>query len=180
MAGETVMQSLAFLESFGLDMMLLGGVLLVTTALMIRLRNRRREQLPNLSAAEQIERNRQARGMRGDLEQVMVEVEQLARRFGAQLDAKSIQLNKLIEQADERIARLEALEQTKGQMPSSQMVMPPAQAPQPPGVLRDNSEDELTQSIYRLADAGNDAVEIARTLREHVGKIELILALRNA
>jgi len=32
--------------------------------------------------------------------------------------------------------------------------------------------------VYRLADAGNDPIEIARITGEHVGKVELILALR--
>ena len=39
-------------------------------------------------------------------------------------------------------------------------------------------EDDLTRNVYRLADAGHDPVAIAQQLNEHVGKVELILALR--
>lgn len=38
--------------------------------------------------------------------------------------------------------------------------------------------DPLTGEIYRLADQGMPHVEIARRLNQHVGKVELILALR--
>ena len=49
----------------------------------------------------------------------------------------------------------------------------PTSAAEPP-------DDELTASIYRLADQGTDSQEIARITGEHVGKVELILALRQA
>lgn len=38
--------------------------------------------------------------------------------------------------------------------------------------------DPLTSEIYRLADQGLSHVEVARKLNQHVGKVELILALR--
>lgn len=38
--------------------------------------------------------------------------------------------------------------------------------------------DPLTGEIYRLADQGMPAIEISRRLNQHVGKVELILALR--
>jgi len=160
------------------SLMLPAGVLLITMWLMFRLRRKRAQSLMQPTAHEQLERNRQARGMRGDLEQVMVEVEQLARRFSAQLDAKSMHLSKLIEQADERIAELKRLEgETPPPPPPPDMEAEPSQ-PQPRDPLEPESESELAQSVYRLADAGNDPIEIARSLNEHVGKIELILALR--
>lgn len=159
------------------DLLPVAGAILLTMWMTIKLRKRRRNQLPDVTPTEQLERHRQARGMRGDLEEVMVEVEQLARRFGSQLDAKSVQLTKLIAEADERIARLESLEKGAGQRgdgPSPRQTAP--DAPARPGV----PEDELTRNVYRLADAGNSSLEIAQTLKEHVGKVELILALRNA
>lgn len=153
------------LAEFPSDYLLIAGVVLVTTWAMMRLRQRRQRTASAPTASEQLERNRQARGLRGDLEQVMVEVEQLAKRFSAQLDAKSVRLEKLIEQADQRIATLQKLETPDADPPPQ----PQQQAP---------ADDELTQNVYRLADAGNDSIEIARTLGEHVGKVELILALR--
>lgn len=38
--------------------------------------------------------------------------------------------------------------------------------------------DPLSASVYELADRGRSAVEIARSLDEQIGKVELILALR--
>ena len=40
--------------------------------------------------------------------------------------------------------------------------------------------DPLTASVYEMADAGQSALDIARELDEHTGKIELILALRQS
>ncbi len=146
------------------------AVMMIVMALMSRYRRIKRQQPPASTAAEQIEQVRQVRGIRGDLGNVMVEVEQLAKRFGAQLDAKSVHLNKLIEQADQRIATLQSLENAA---PS------PKQAPNPTPPA-EPAEDELTTSIYRLADQCTDSREIARITGEHVGKVELILALRKA
>ncbi|MAE66077.1 MAG: hypothetical protein CMJ18_17540 [Phycisphaeraceae bacterium] len=131
---------------------------------MMRLRKRARRRAGEPSAHEKVERMRQMRGMRGDLEDLMVEIDQLARRFGAQLDAKGLQLERLIEEADRRIARLEAL----------------GRAPDGPVEEQPTPEDPLARSVYDLADKGADATKIAHELNEHVGKVELILALRNA
>jgi hypothetical protein len=154
------------------NILLPAGVLLITMWLMFRLRRKRAQAATKPTAHEQLEQNRQARGMRGDLEQVMVEVEQLARRFSAQLDAKSTHLRQLIEQADQRIAELKRLEGET--LPKA--ALPPED--HPPESHPSENESELAQSVYRMADAGNDPIEIARSLNEHVGKIELILALR--
>ena len=56
--------------------------------------------------------------------------------------------------------------------PQAPMVVPSVVASDPTG------PDPLTGEIYRLADQGMPAVEIARRLNQHVGKVELILALR--
>lgn len=172
-------------------MLLPGGIALIIAWLMLRLR-RRRANAPRITTpAEQLDRRRQARGLRGDLEQVMVEVEQLAKRFSAQLDAKSMRLEKLIDEADARIAELERLQppgdgahaggpadaspQAAGQPAEFEAAIEPI----PPAEEVPSAADSAAaQAIYRLADAGSDPVEIARALGEHVGKVELILALR--
>ena len=170
------------------DVLLPGGIVLIMAYLMLRLRKRGRNPSTIASPAEQIDRQRQARGLRGDLEQVMVEVEQLAKRFGAQLDTKSIRLEKLIEQADARIAELKRLEapdqdalaatqEDNGQDPIDTWTNN-GSTPAPPASGESAAENDMTRTVYRLADAGNDPVEIGRILGEHVGKVELILALR--
>ena len=39
-------------------------------------------------------------------------------------------------------------------------------------------DDPLARSVYQLADEGMEPTQIAQQLDEHIGKIELILALR--
>ena len=177
------------------DGLLLLGVVLVTMWLLMRIRKRRTKAGPRLSPREELERAHQSRGLRGDLEELMVEVEQLAKRFGTQLDAKSIQLERLIRQSDERIEALHRLAETSSNrsMPRSTEVRSDladlashAPAIPAPAAATPNTEshvddgDPLTKSVYELADAGTDPVEIAKKLNEQVGKVELILALRNA
>lgn len=45
---------------------------------------------------------------------------------------------------------------------------------------REKDADPLTASVYELADRGLQSVAIAQNLDEHVGKVELILALRSS
>jgi len=154
-------------------LMPLGGLMLIVIGLMMMLRKRRRKAHQHESPMERVERYQQQRGMHDDLEAVMVEVEQLARRFSSQLDAKSVQLEKLIREADERISQLEqlpALETSPEVFPANlkPQVSPPPETPEYP----------LTQWVYRLADQGHNPADIAQKLDEHVGKVELILALR--
>ncbi|MCC7409546.1 MAG: hypothetical protein IT442_15890, partial [Phycisphaeraceae bacterium] len=43
-----------------------------------------------------------------------------------------------------------------------------------------SDKPSLSRSVYQLADQNLSAEQIARQLGEHVGKVELILALRDA
>ena len=112
----------------------------------------------------------------GDAQGYTVELHDTARRLSAQLDNKAQRLEKLIEEADQRIA---ALRSDSGGTPPATGAIPPyaaAAAPAPSnGAQR---TDPLTEEIYELADAGRTSVEIAQHLDEQVGKVELILALR--
>lgn len=149
------------------------GLALIVTGLMMSLRKRRRASV-RPTAAEALERSRQTRAMQGDLEQLMVEIERLTRRFAAQLDAKTQQLESLVREADQRIARLERLGRGSGET----LAAPPS--PFEDEVGKDAASDPLTRRIAELADRGMSSVEIARELDEHVGKVELVLALRKA
>ena len=204
------------------QMLLLGGLLLITMFFISRITKRRKRGPTSiLNPHEQLERLKQARGMRGDLEQLMVEIEQMAKRMGAQLDAKSMRIERLLDEADQRIEQLQKLEaralaqndtqgdsridslsadsdttaSTHGSLnatgeaadhasglanenasehgsPHSQPAAAPAVDALP--------QDPLARSVYALADQGNDPQQIAKELQEHVGKVELILALRTA
>lgn len=158
--------------------LLFVGLALIVMWLMMRIiqRRKRGHAGPLPSASEQLERMRQARGIKGDMEQIMVEVEQLAKRLSAHLDAKAVHIEKLLEEADERIATLEKLAANGDAAANGTPSAAPSPKPPPPQV----AEDPLARKVHQLADTGLDAHRIAAELGEHVGKVELILALRRA
>jgi len=171
-----------------------AGVVMITLFLILRLVKRRKQSAGQpITTREHIERAKQARGVRGDLEQIMVEVEQVAKRLSAQLDAKAMRLEQMIAQADERIAELKDVQGESENTPrQSDRLEEIAKAQQDtstdlfrhPGgsdkVGGSSADDPLAKSVFELAAAGNSAEQIASSLGEHVGKVELILALRNA
>ena len=155
-------------------LVLLAGMVMVTMWLMSRLAKRRRHDAANppLSSRDHLERARQIRGLRGDMDDLMVEVEQLSKRLSAQLDAKTVQLERMLDRADATITQLQKL--TPGALDRDPMSPPP-----PPPAASAPPDDPLAQSVYELADQGHDPPAIASRIGEHVGKVELILALRN-
>ncbi len=155
----------------------IAGVILITAWLFMRMRKRRIEGPGHPTAREQLERYRQHDGVKHDLEGLMVDIEQLAKRLGAQLDAKALRLEKLIDDADLRISQLQTPSAQAAPLPgapvaASSDVSSPSTNPHP--------ADPLTADVYRLADEGLPPPAIAGRLDEHVGKVELILALRRA
>lgn len=155
--------------------MLLAGLVLVTVSLMMRLRKRHRQRALEPGPHEQVERVRQMRGMRGDLEELMVEIEQMTKRLGAQLDAKALHLERLLDEANQKISRID---NPAGQ--DDDRLESPADASSPPARQEIVPDDPLARDVYQLADQGFESDDIARKLNEHVGKVELILALRSA
>ena len=122
----------------------------------------------SLSAERQVERQMQS---------LMIELEQLSRRMGAQLDTKSAKLEQLIADADAKIGLLNAaLAKAKaGEITDVLTARPPRPA--------DESDSGLAgldhhRQIYDLADRGEDVPAIARRTSRPAGEVELILALR--
>lgn len=158
---------------------------------MMRLRSKQRKSRSLATPQEIIERNRQAHGMKGQLEELMVEVEALTRRFGVQLDAKARRLENLLSQADERIAELRELQgqplrdqdgpiQNDSRSYAPNELQTQSDSSTKPMYVEPVKEDPLAQSVYQLADSGMEAQAIALELNEHVGKVELIIALRKS
>ncbi len=124
------------------------------------------------------------------LETLMVEVQELTRLCAAQMENRAARLEKLIREADERIARLQDLEDVHAPAPRPartradeahrfvQRGGAPGAEPSPGSLLVEHDTDPLTRRVYTLADQGLTPVEIAGRLEEGVGKVELILALR--
>ena len=103
----------------------------------------------------------------------------MTRLCAGQIDRRAAKIEALLERADVAIARMEEL---AGDMDYSGAkprvgVRRVRHSPQ----MRHNEPndtDPLAQEIYQLSDSGKNPVEIAGALEEHVGKVELILALR--
>ncbi|MGE3182258.1 MAG: hypothetical protein AB7N71_11560 [Phycisphaerae bacterium] len=121
------------------------------------------------------------------LHQIMVELEESARRINAQLDTKFVRLERVVEAADRRIA---ALERSLSQAEKCATNANAASSTPPPRNHRHgttaakpapNSEasDPRFHEIYRLADAGTAAREIANAVKMPIGEVEVVLNLRN-
>ncbi|NBC10330.1 MAG: hypothetical protein GVY24_01160 [Planctomycetes bacterium] len=170
------------------------GVTLVTLSMVMGIRKKRRKMSGRVTARENLERYKAKAEVRDDLERVMVEVEEMARRVSAQLDAKTVAIEKLLRDAEAKVEQLNAtLERferaaaatTIGEGKDDGADDPPATddpvapaTPAPPGAA--SPQDELSRRVYALADEGHAAPAIAKQLDEHIGKVELILALRSA
>jgi hypothetical protein len=155
----------------------LGLALILTSLVLIVRRVRRVAGQPMPTAHELVEQSRQVRGVRADLERIMVEIEQMAKRMGAQLDAKALRLEQLLAQAEAKIRRLDAgasagpaAEGDSGTAADPPATVAGANAPE---------HDPFARSVYALADQGLDSLQIAQRLGEHAGKVELVLALRS-
>lgn len=114
------------------------------------------------------------------MQNLLVELSEMARQITAQLDTRTQKLLMLIQDADERIAALQKIDRTpapvRQTIPTqswSAAVEPPAAVELPPEPV-----DEQHQQVYTLADDGRNATDIARELNRPRGEVELILALR--
>lgn len=120
------------------------------------------------------------------------DLEELTDRLCARLDEKAARLESLLAQAENAIARLDAVSlerpaAVRTPVESREVAEEPG-APGAPGtplieIVRANRllrepADPVSRRIYELADEGRDALDIARSLDEQVGKVQLILALR--
>ena len=91
------------------------------------------------------------------MEQLQVNIMEFGRDVEGRIDTKIATLARLIQDADERIKKLEEL---KGRSSRASGVPP------------------LHAEIYRLADEGLDKVEIARQTAMTPGEVDLVLGLR--
>lgn len=157
--------------------LLVMGILLVTASMMIGLRNRKQRGSTQITAREQLERVKQREGLKRDLEALAVEIEEMARRIGAQLDNKAARIETLLAQADAAATRLEQARMALLQPASN---APPDARPgaKQPTTVAASGGDRLTSDVVRLHAEGMSAADIARAVGEDAGKIELILALR--
>jgi len=149
--------------------MAVGFGIMLTMYLMMRTRAKKRDPLasnvPRLSLAQQ-------RGVEQQMQNLLVELNEMARQITAQLDTRATRLELLIQEANETIARLE---QTRNR-PSDAATNPINTAHE----ARASSDppDARHTEIYTLSDQGISTPDIASRLSRPRGEVELILALR--
>ena len=163
-----------------------GMVIIIWVLLRLQWKRQRRtfDQSP-VAEMRQTLIDRQAEGERA------AEVADMVRDLAARLETRAARLEALIDQADERIEKLEARVAANGLSENMSAARPSTQPtsngqptdpwddqPQPAAPTRPDASDPLHQEVYDLADDGHTPLAIARRLDQQVGTIELILALR--
>jgi hypothetical protein len=119
----------------------------------------------------------QQRSVEREMQNVLVELSEMARQITAQIDTRSARLEALIRQADERIAAMNAQPPAKG-LPSAASTSQAPPASLPPEPSESPALDPRHAQVYALADQGRSSKDIAQQLNRPSGEIELILALR--
>jgi flagellar biosynthesis/type III secretory pathway M-ring protein FliF/YscJ len=110
----------------------------------------------------------QQRSVERQMQNVLVEMSEMARQITAQLDTRAAKLEALIREADEKITAMKSAATTQA---PAQPFTAAVSAPPPP--------DPRHAQVYALADQGRSSREIAQQLNRPSGEIELILALRS-
>src|SRR5262249_22685250 len=98
--------------------------------------------------------------------------EELSQLLAAQMDEKAAVLEELLSEADRRIARLRKLTEEREIEPKPRARVQRAEP------ARAGDRADILKEVYRLADSGRSVVEIARSINQPTGNVELILALR--
>lgn len=156
------------------QMMLLAVVVAAVSLMVITTRRRLRDRgtPPRAYAREQVARIKEQQGVKGDMETLLAQLQELARDVNAQLDTKFVKLETILRDADERIATLSRLagESKKG---GGDVMIDGSATSQP--AIRDRHA-----KVYELAAAGKSIPQIAQATGRTRGEIELILNLRQA
>lgn len=199
------MAGLLAISDFGNSMVVLLGVLcLVMLSISMLRRSYERQTTQRDLSREQLARLRDQKEIRVSMEELMVQLEEVARRVNAQIDTRFVKLETIIQDADQRIAHLRQLARD-AETPAPKADAPPpaeefapglatAEAPEPrpatgraseparsaaPAVEKmPQTREERFQRVYGLADQGTPAIGIADALNLPLGEVELILRMR--
>lgn len=158
--------------------MVVAAVIGLTLVVFSRLR-RRRTTSPSsaeyLRELQEIGRKESTSPVR-DVEEVMVQLDEMARRIHGRLDMKLATLEMLIRDADQRIEKLSRVLQPQSS-PLKVDVTIGTENPETEPESR-KAIDAVQASIFRLADGGYSALQIAKETGRTIGEVDLILALR--
>lgn len=133
----------------------------------------------------------QQRNVERQMQNLLVELSEMARQITAQLDTRSAKLAMMIDDADDKAARLQRL---IDDCRTALAAVPPTPAApaaaatsaestngrfeEGPSIALPHPADPRHQQIYDLADQGHSTADIARDTDRPRGEVELILALR--
>ncbi len=158
--------------------MLVAAVIGLTVLMRSTLRRSRRTQQASAPSVREryasLEKRNEAKR---DLEHVMLELDQLARQVHGRLDTKFAKLETVIRDADERIDKLSRLVRAAKGRPGIDVTLEHENPFEPPAAPP-REHDDPHAAIYRLAEGGGSAVEIAQEVGKTTGEVELVLALR--
>lgn len=157
-----------------------------------RKRWRESQALSRQSVRERYQQLQQDRSQTRDADQVMTELERLARQIHGRVDTQFAKLEAVIRDADDRIEKLsrlmraseggpaldvtvgdERFETPRGAAPSG---TPPAPATIAPAVDT-STRNELRAQVRALYTNGSSAEQIARALNQPIGEVQLMLSL---
>ena len=154
-------------------------LLIVVATALILIRTRHKIRAAQLRSGphvrEQYQRLSEEQARRRDLDETILQLDQLARQVGAMIDTKYAKLEVAIRDADRRIEQLSKL--TRAREGSAGLDVTIGED-EPAGSAVEEVNDEQRAAVYRLADEGKSALEIAQALSQPAGEVELILALR--
>ena len=163
--------------------------IIIATFVVLNIRRRRRplDGSPRQYQREIESAARDEAGLRKDLNQLMIQLEELARRINGQIDTKFAKLEQSIADADKRIAALRVL--IEASKPAARNSSPDSPDPARQTATGQTADGQAADgpdaswierhgAVYELADAGLSAEEIARQLGRRIGEVELILNLR--
>ncbi len=163
--------------------LLLGVVLLVF--FMMRLTARKQRQsgpTAQRHARDHVAKLKEEHAMKGDMRELMVELQDLSRDINAQIDTRFAKLETSIRAADERIDLLERLLRAADGRPTIDTVVSGDDVAShlPPEQPQAGRPDPPHARIYDLADGGRNSIQIAQQTGKTPGEIELILSLRKS
>ncbi len=163
------------------QVMLLGIVAVVTALSLISGARRRREggPSPKAYARELTVRLKEQHAVKGDLSDLMLQLQEVAREVNGQLDTRFAKLERSIADADERIARLSRLtgephgkpvvDVTLGDTPPMESTTPESDA--------SKSKTPFREQVRALYGQGVSIADIAHRFSRPVGEVELAVSL---
>jgi len=178
------------------SLMMAAGMLLLTVWAMGSVRRRMRARTGHkkqpASPRDRVRALEQRAAASNHINTLMVDAEELTRRLAATLDNKAERAQRLLDRLELRLAEVEGhgagrSRQTTatsgarldpGRGAAVRSVRVPVGKVSRSGPVVSLTPDPLRDEVLRLADEGLPPVEIACKLNEQIGKVELILALR--